>query len=140
MRVWANVDVLGACRKVAVQYVELCGNEYGGHNVPGKSQKEIAQELGIHERDLKRLLEIERKLTPEIKSLLATNFGRTKNDPTKQRKVAVQYVELCGLKHGQRKDYQTRHNGGTALTQSEIAINAKITLERTKKMVLSIVS
>lgn len=36
----------------------------------------------------------------KLKKLLATNFGRIKNDPTKQRKVAVEYVELCGNKHG----------------------------------------
>lgn len=36
----------------------------------------------------------------KLKKLLATNFGRQKNSPEKQRKVAVQYVELCGMKQG----------------------------------------
>lgn len=36
----------------------------------------------------------------KLKKLLATNFGRTKNDPAKQVKVASEYVELVGMKHG----------------------------------------
>lgn len=36
----------------------------------------------------------------KLKILLAANFGRTKNDESKQRKVAVEYVNLCGLKMG----------------------------------------
>ena len=39
----------------------------------------------------------------KLKLLLATNFGRTKNDPAKQRKIMAQYVELCGMKHGDVK-------------------------------------
>ena len=63
-------------RKVVVEYVELCGNKNGGDRKSErtmcglKSQKEIAQELGISERTLQELLEIERKLTPEMKELL----------------------------------------------------------------------
>lgn len=40
----------------------------------------------------------------KLKLLLATNFGRTKNDPSKQRKIMTQYVELCGLKNGEKKN------------------------------------
>jgi len=36
----------------------------------------------------------------KLKILLAANFGRTKNDESKQRKIAVEYVNLCGLKQG----------------------------------------
>lgn len=36
----------------------------------------------------------------KLKILLAANFGRTKNDESKQRKVAVEYVNLCGRKLG----------------------------------------
>nr|DAE47331.1 MAG TPA: chromosome partitioning protein [Caudoviricetes sp.] len=36
----------------------------------------------------------------KLKKLLATNFGRTKNDPAKQVKVAAEYVGLVGMKHG----------------------------------------
>lgn len=41
-----------------------------GDNRPFVTQEQIAQELGISHRVLKELLEIERKLTPEIKQLL----------------------------------------------------------------------
>ena len=51
----------------------------------------------------------------KLKLLLATNFGRTKNDPAKQRKIMTQYVELCGLKNGVKK------LGGNRLALKEIA-------------------
>lgn len=35
-----------------------------------------------------------------MKVLLAANFGREKSDEAKQRKVAVEYVKLCGYKQG----------------------------------------
>ena len=64
--------------RVFEQYEKLCGIQHGGsrpnNSVLKITQKEIAEELGIHERDLKRLLEIERKLTPEIKDLLDTGI------------------------------------------------------------------
>ena len=34
----------------------------------------------------------------KLKKLLVTNFGREKNDPIKQVKVAAEYVNLVGLK------------------------------------------
>lgn len=36
----------------------------------------------------------------KLKALIAANFGRTKNNDTKQRKAISEYVELCGYKHG----------------------------------------
>lgn len=56
----------------------------------------------------------------QLKKLLATNFGRMKNDPVKQRKVAVQYVELCGLKHGDNQ-FKRSSDNHKSLTQAEIA-------------------
>lgn len=47
---------------------------------------------------------------------LAANFGRSKNDDKKQRKVAVEYVRLCGYKQGDNQ--WSVHNG---LTLDEIA-------------------
>ena len=44
------------------------------NNCEAKSQDEIAQELGIKPRTLQYLLEIERKLTPEVKELLDTGI------------------------------------------------------------------
>lgn len=57
----------------------------------------------------------------KLKVLLAANFGRNKNDEAKQRKVAVEYVRLCGYKNG---DNQWGCQNGTPsekLTLDEIA-------------------
>lgn len=56
----------------------------------------------------------------KLKILLAANFGRTKNDESKQRKVAVEYVNLCGLKHGDTKT-QRSSIVDNRLSLSEIA-------------------
>lgn len=36
----------------------------------------------------------------KLKKLLATNFGREKNDPVKQGRVYEKYERLCGIKNG----------------------------------------
>lgn len=56
----------------------------------------------------------------KLKKLLATNFGRTKNDPAKQVKVASEYVELVGMKHGVKVGTKT-YDSRKSLTQKEIA-------------------
>jgi len=64
----------------------------------------------------------------KLKVLLAANFGRLKNDDIKQRKVAVEYVKLCGLKHG---DNQWRDQNGLSLEEiaSQLGTN-KTNLKR----------
>lgn len=62
-------------RKVAVQYVELCGRKLGDNqwvsdNRKPLNQQEIAQQLGVSVTTLNEMLSIEPKLTPEIKELL----------------------------------------------------------------------
>jgi hypothetical protein len=60
-------------RKVAIQYVELCNPKQGrqkNSDYRRISMKDIADQLGTNESSLYELLEIERKLTPEIKELL----------------------------------------------------------------------
>ena len=68
-------------RKVAVEYVELCGNKHGTNqfkrscdNRKSMTQDEIAEQLGISKRTLNELLDIERKLTPEVKELIDTGI------------------------------------------------------------------
>ncbi|MEA4926326.1 MAG: hypothetical protein VB084_13570 [Syntrophomonadaceae bacterium] len=64
-----------------------------------KTQAEIAKEIGIKMIPViikEELIDENEKL----KKLIASNFGRLKNDPEKQRKVVVKYVELCGYKKG----------------------------------------
>ena len=48
-----------------------------------------------------------------------SNFGRNKNNESKQRKVAVEYVRLCGYKNG--GDRQAQAHNGHVLTLDEIA-------------------
>lgn len=55
-----------------------------------------------------------------MKVLLAANFGREKNDEAKQRKVAVEYVKLCGYKNGGDRKSDS-HNGNVKLTLDQIA-------------------
>ena len=65
-------------RKIATEYVALCGNSHGGNRKSNGdnrhliSQDEIAEQLGVSPRTLREMLAIESKLTPEIKELLDT--------------------------------------------------------------------
>ena len=67
--------------------------------ISGHQRYKVAKDLGMKRvpiRIREDLIDEDKKL----KVLLAANFGRTKNDETKQRKVAVEYVRLCGYKNG----------------------------------------
>ena len=67
-------------RKVAVEYVKLCGNKQGRQRCDNRTfdYDEIAKQLGTNKRSLQEALEIERKLTPEVKEILdAGAFTKT---------------------------------------------------------------
>lgn len=67
--------------------------------ISGHQRYKAAKELGIKIvpiRIREDLIDEDKKL----KVLLAANFGRSKNDDKKQRKVAVEYVKLCGYGNG----------------------------------------
>ena len=73
----------------------------------------------------------------KLKKLLASNFGRLKNDENKQRKVAVEYVELCGLKLGDnqwvsdnRKPNLTQQQIADGLGVSVTTLNEMLAIER----------
>lgn len=53
----------------------------------------------------------------KLKKLLATNFGRLKNDPVKQGRVFGEYEKLCGVYHGNH----INENGKNCLSQEQIA-------------------
>lgn len=56
--------------------------------------------------------------------MLAANFGRSKNDDAKQRKVAVEYVRLCGYGHGEigkNHSQNSQNENSEKLTLEEIA-------------------
>ncbi len=55
--------------------------------------------------------------------LISEKYGRNKNNDSKQRKIAIEYVRLCGYKNGEigngrKKECQ---NGMAKLTLDEIA-------------------
>lgn len=91
--------------------------------ISGHQRYKAAKELGLKIvpiRIREDLIDEEKKL----KVLLAANFGREKNDEAKQRKVAVEYVKLCGYKNGEigKNHSQDSHNGkAEKLTLNQIA-------------------
>lgn len=77
--------------------------------ISGHQRYKAALELGIKTVPVK----IREDLSDEdkkLKILLATNFGRQKNSEEKQRKIAVEYVKLCGYEKGRpEKDAKLAH-------------------------------
>lgn len=71
-----NSDDEAKQRKVAVEYVKLCGYKQNGDrkaecpNGTRLSLDEIAEQLGTSKRNLQRALTIERNLTESMKQLL----------------------------------------------------------------------
>jgi len=69
-------------------------------------QKLDDEELSINKAYMmlkEQLIEEKNKaksLEQKLKKLLATNFGRSKNDPVKQGRVFGEYEKLCGIQHG----------------------------------------
>ncbi|UBK64726.1 hypothetical protein [Clostridium perfringens] len=53
------------------------------------------------------------------KKLLATNFGREKNDPVKQGRVYEKYEKLCGIQRG--GDRRSNQKIFGLVTQEQIA-------------------
>lgn len=87
--------------------------------ISGHQRYKAAKELGIKMIPI-RIREDLIDENKKLKVLLAANFGRSKNDESKQRKVAVEYVKLCGYKHG--GDRNSRDQVGLlSLTLDEIA-------------------
>ena len=90
--------------------------------ISGHQRYKAAKDLGIKivpVRIREDLIDEDKKL----KTLLAANFGRNKNNESKQRKVALEYVKLCGYKNGEIGNGRKRdsHNGNPKLTLDEIA-------------------
>ena len=86
--------------------------------ISGHQRYKAAKELGIKIvpiRIREDLIDEDKKL----KVLLAANFGRSKNDNKKQRKVAVEYVKLCG--YGNGGDRKAQAQVGHVLSLEEIS-------------------
>ena len=91
--------------------------------ISGHQRYKAAKELGIKMipiRIREDLIDEDKKL----KVLLAANFGRSKNDDAKLRKVAVEYVRLCGYGHGEigkNHSQNSQNENSEKLTLEEIA-------------------
>lgn len=91
--------------------------------ISGHQRYKAAKELGIKMipiRIREDLIDEDKKL----KVLLAANFGRSKNDDAKQRKVAVEYVRLCGYGHGEigkNHSQNSQNENSEKLTLDQIA-------------------
>ena len=56
----------------------------------------------------------------QLKKLLATNFGRLKNNPMKQSKMITEYEKLCDVYNGNHK-IKDRNNYDAKISQEDIA-------------------
>lgn len=70
----------------------------------------------------------------KLRQLIASNFGRLSNNPAKFRKAVAMYVELNGLKHGQRKDLKTGQDVLSS-TQSEMAERLGISERELRRLI-----
>lgn len=79
------------------------------------------QNMQNYEKLIEMIPELEDLIDEDqkLKVLLAANFQRPKNSESKQRKVAVEYVRLCG--YSANGDRATECQNGTRLTLNEIA-------------------
>lgn len=102
--------------------------------ISGHQRLKACKELGV----VLVPVMIREDLTDEnekLKLLLAANFGRIKNDDAKQRKIAVEYVNLCGYRNGEAGGgHQVVDN---RLPATEIAKQLGVS-ETTLKEILSI--
>ena len=89
--------------------------------ISGHQRYKAAKELGIKMIPIR----IREDLIDEDKKLkVLLNFGRSKNDDAKQRKVAVEYVRLCGYGHGEigkNHSQNSQNENSEKLTLEEIA-------------------
>ena len=100
-------------RKALVTYVELNGYKHGeiGKNHLQTCHNGISEKLSLDQ--------------------IAANFGRDKNNEAKQRKVALEYVKLCGYEQGGDR----KSNGQSdRLKLSEIGGSAKKVGKRIKEL------
>lgn len=153
-----SIDVLKVHPRNTEFFDDISGKEYEEfkHSIQEEgiiSEIIVSPDMTIisgHQR-YKAAKELEIKMVPiriredlidedkKLKVLLAANFGRSKNDDKKQRKIAIEYVRLCGYKNGEigngrKKECQ---NGIPKLTLEEIASQLG-TSKRDLQRVLSI--
>lgn len=75
----------------------------------GHQRFKAAKELGMKTVPIRIRDDVETE-DQKLKILLAANFGRKQNDAAKQRKIAAEYVALCGYdNHRPNKDAKLAH-------------------------------
>ena len=94
-----------------------------------KNQTELAESYGITTQTMNNYVRMA-NVIPELedlqdensklRALISNNFGRRKNDPTKDRKALATYVELQGYKNGEHGD-KLCQNGRAKSSLDEIA-------------------
>ena len=130
-----NPVKLGRCFDFLNKYY---GFQNGGdrksssNNYNLKTQKQLADEMGISIPTLQNY-KLLADMIPELqdwvetgileptnhRALISNNFGRRKNDPTKDRKALKTYVSLRGYKHGEIGNGRKKkdHNGLSTLDE-----------------------
>ncbi|MBY6842793.1 ParB N-terminal domain-containing protein [Clostridium botulinum] len=68
----------------------------------------------------------------KLKKLLATNFGRLKNNPVKQGKVYAEYEKLCGVRQGGDRKSNPQIVG--LITQEQIAEELGVSTETIRRL------
>ena len=101
--------------------------------ISGHQRVRAAKELGLILVPIK----IDEDLQDEdskLRALISNNFGRRKNDPSKDRKALETYVSLRGYKHGEiGGGHQRVQNGLSGLTLDEIAKELKMSKSNLKR-------
>ena len=103
--------------------------------ISGHQRYQASKDLGIQLIPViikEDLIEEDEKL----KKLLATNFGRLKNDPVKQGRVFGEYEKLCGVRQGSAGKISLERQN-VAPTQEQMAKGLGVdvrTLQRLKQL------
>lgn len=100
----------------------------------GHQRYKAACELGFDTVPIRIREDIESE-EQKLKLLLAANFGRKSNSKSKQRKIADEYVRLCGHKHGgdrkeNSQDYLTLSEIADQLGTTETSLKRSLRIER----------
>lgn len=126
-------DVGGSAKKVGKRIKELeriygvrdgsSGKRSLEPNNSVLNQSDIAAQMGISVDTLQNY-KMMAEMIPELEDLMDTGIVTKTTALAKQRKVAVEYVRLCGYKNGEigRNHFQDSHNGkAEKMTLDEIA-------------------
>lgn len=104
--------------------------------VPISTSEKLAEVANVSEKTYRmgaKILESNDEGS-KLRALISNNFGRRKNDPSKDRKALETYVSLRGYKHGEiGGGHQRVQNGLSALTLDEIAKELKMSKSNLKR-------